>query len=230
MSAPPLWPLRPTGLLLTALLVLGVASAAGAQTASQESSSGESVAPRSEISGDPAKPRRHFRVRNSVDLTADEASEFYDMMIDQMQSGYRISGDPVAQVYLEWRLANTAPYRSATHGLRYVNNYVNEAARDYLLYEAAGTLPSGAVIAKDSFSLSSEGDLLPGPLFVMEKMEAGFNYVSGDWRYTMVMPDGELFGTTKGINAERVYYCIGCHLVRDDFDHLYFVPDSVRLP
>ena len=25
--------------------------------------------------------------------------------------------------------------------------------------------------------------------------EGGFNYVSGDWRYTMIMPDGAIFGT-----------------------------------
>jgi len=69
----------------------------------------------------------------------------------------------------------------------------------------------------------------PGPLFLMEKMPAGFNYVSGDWRYTMIMPDGRIFGVTKGENAERVEYCITCHLAREDNDHLFFVPEAFRV-
>ena len=55
-----------------------------------------------------------------------------------------------------------------------------------------------------------------------------FNYVSGDWRYTMVMPDGSLYGTTKGDGAERVEFCIGCHLARETQDHLFLVPEAYR--
>ena len=45
----------------------------------------------------------------------------------------------------------------------------------------------------------------------------------------MIMPDGELLGATNGPNAERVEYCIGCHLVREAYDHLYFLPTSHRV-
>jgi len=38
----------------------------------------------------------------------------------------------------------------------------------------------------------------------MEKMPSGFSYVTGDWRYSMIMPDGSLFGETRGANDERV--------------------------
>ncbi len=98
----------------------------------------------------------------------------------------------------------------------------------YLKYENAGILPAGAIIAKDSFVVAKDGSLTLGPLFVMEKMEKGFSYVSGDWRYSMVMPDGSIFGKTNGENAERVEFCIGCHLAREKYDHLYFVPSKFR--
>jgi hypothetical protein len=110
-----------------------------------------------------------------------------------------------------------------------VNNYANEAASAYGAYEDSGALPPGAVITKDSFMVAENGMATPGPMFIMEKMSAGFNYVSGDWRYTMIMPDGSMFGATKGANANRVEFCIGCHLAREKFDHLYFLPERWRV-
>ena len=56
----------------------------------------------------------------------------------------------------------------------------------------------------------------------------GQRYASGDWRYTMIMPDGAIFGTTRGENAERVEYCIGYHLARERFDRIYFPPKDYR--
>ena len=63
----------------------------------------------------------------------------------------------------------------------------------------------------------------------MEKMKKGFNYVSGDWRYIMIMPDGSFMGETNGAESERVKYCIGCHLAKEQFDHLYFLPKEFRI-
>ena len=45
----------------------------------------------------------------------------------------------------------------------------------------------------------------------MEKMAAGFNADSNDWRYTMIMPNGSIFGTTNGNNSSKVQFCIDCH-------------------
>ncbi len=115
-----------------------------------------------------------------------------------------------------------------THGQRYVNNYANRLARDYGRFEDAGRLPVGAVIAKDSIAITAAGEVFPGPLFIMEKMPEGFSNASGDWRYTMVMPDGSLLGVTKGEGAQRVEFCIGCHLAREANDHLYFPPNEFR--
>ena len=210
-----------TGFFLTAFLEWPAAQADG-----KNSGSGKST---TEFSGDPTKPRRHFRARDVADLDADERETLYRQVRDRLVSGYAVSEDAVAKAYRNWKRFNTAPYRSATHGRRFINNYANKIAGSYSKFEAAGTLPVGAVIAKDSFVVTKDGTLTPGPLFVMEKMKKGFSYVSGDWRYTMIMPDGSVFGVTNGENAGRVEFCIGCHLAREKYDHLFFVPKALRV-
>ena len=182
-----------------------------------------------QISGDPDKPRRHFRIKRPARLAPDTAEEIYQTLIDQLVSGYAPSDDPVAGTYRSWQRYNSAPYLSATHGNLYINNSVNEAGRAYGEYENAGTLPEGSIIAKDSFMVARDGEVRPGPLFVMEKMPKGFNYVSGDWRYTQIMPDGEFFGETNGRGSERVGFCIGCHLAVEQQDHLFFIPGPYRV-
>lgn len=175
------------------------------------------------------KPRRHFRVDRAAALDDDAARDIYNRLRGGMAKGYALSGNPTAKNYKSWKRYNSAPYGSSTHGNRFVNNYANAKAAAYGKYEAAGKLPPGAVIAKDSFMVADDGAVAPGPLFIMEKMPEGFSYVSGDWRYTMIMPDGSVFGATLGANANRVEFCIGCHLAQEKVDHLYFLPEKWRV-
>ncbi len=60
-------------------------------------------------------------------------------------------------------------------------------------------------------------------------MPRGFSYVSGDWKYSLIQPDGTLLGETKGNGAQRVEYCIACHLAKESQDHLFYVPPAYRL-
>jgi hypothetical protein len=119
---------------------------------------------------------------------------------------------------------------SATHGNRYINNYANSTAKDYANLGKVDSLPRGSILAKDSFEVSRDGDVVTGPLALMEKMPPGFNPRSRDWRYTMIMPDGTVFGTTNGEGSERVAFCIDCHVAAgDDMDHLFYVPERYRV-
>ena len=176
-----------------------------------------------------ARPTRHFKVDRPADLADADALTIYDRIVEEMVAAYKKSGDPYTEIYRTWRRYNTTPYLSATHGNRYVNNYANERANAYGKAEQAGTLPEGSVLAKDSFEVTDRGDVLTGPLGLMEKMVPGFNPEGRDWRYTMIMPDGTLFGTTKGENSERVEFCMDCHIAAgDDQDHLFFVPQAYK--
>ncbi|NIR27773.1 MAG: cytochrome P460 family protein [Gammaproteobacteria bacterium] len=212
--------------MAVAAIFLGGGVVSGDEPASEEAGKDIEMSP---ISGPPEQPRRHFRLRSPAELTPSDASGYYDIIRGALSNGYGRSGLSAARSYQRWRRYNRAPYLSSAHGNHYLNNYANATASAYGGYEKAGELPVGSVIAKDSFAVTRTGGILLGPLFIMEKMPAGFSYVSGDWRYTLVQPDGTVLGRTKGEGAERVQYCIGCHLAVEDQDHLYFVPEPYRL-
>ena len=191
-------------------------------------SGGAPVSAQTSIS--PQKPARHFRVERPAGLTGADALVIYNRILDDMVAGYRLSGSGFAEVYRQWQSYNTVPYRSAQHGERFVNNYANDLAKDYRYFEAAGDMPVGAIVIKDSFAVTSRGDVFSGPLFIMEKMPLGFNPESRDWRYTMYMPDGSLFGATNGEGRERVGFCVQCHkLAGFGNDHLFFLPERYRV-
>ncbi len=151
-----------------------------------------------------------------------------------MHAGYAKSGLmsntdlDIAQDYSAWQIFNTVPYKSYTHGGRFVNNFANGFGADsYGEYEDGGTMPVGSVLAKDSFAVSGKGTVVAGPLFVMEKMPSGFNAESEDWRYTLVMPNGNVVGTTNGEGSSNVAFCIDCHVYAER-DSLLFIPEEFR--
>jgi class 3 adenylate cyclase len=176
-----------------------------------------------------ARPTRHFRVERPAKLTGADALTIYDRIRKDMVATYSKSAVSYAKVYHTWRRYNATPYLSATHGRLYINNYANPAAKAYGKFERAGTLPVGSILAKDSFEVTESGDVVTGPLTLMEKMPPGFNPENRDWRYTMIMPDGALFGITKGERSARVDFCAECHIAAgDSHDHLFFIPEQYR--
>ena len=174
-------------------------------------------------------PTKHFTVGNPADLSDADAEDIYRRLSTPLRKGYRLSNHPVARAYQSWSRYNTAPYRSETHGERFVNNYANGIAKAYGAFEEAGNLPAGSIVAKDSFAVTAAGDVTSGPLFIMEKMPEGFNAKSRDWRYSMIMPDGSVFGVTRGADSQKVQFCITCHeRAGAEHDHLYFLPQAYR--
>ncbi len=165
-----------------------------------------------------------------MELTDAEAGKAYDCLLEEMKAAYAKSDHEVALTYTSWRRYSKQSYVSATHGNRYVQNYGNEAAKAYGAFEDAGTMPGGATLAKDSFSVTADGKVMVGPLFVMEKMPAAWYADSDDWRYTMVMPDGSIFGTTKGAGSAKVKFCFECHMsVAPEVDSMMFLPEEYRV-
>ena len=188
------------------------------------------IAPKAQQSENPAidfaHPTRHFRVPNPARLSDADAASIYERIRGEMVSAYRLSQDPVADRYYTWRRHNRVPYLSATHGERYINNYANAKAAAYGQH---APMPVGAVLAKDSFTVTGQGDVFTGPLFLMEKMRPGFSTETRDWRYSMIMPDGSLFGITGGEGSVRVAFCAACHAMADASAHeLFFVPEPYR--
>ncbi|NNE24470.1 MAG: hypothetical protein HKN11_17860 [Rhizobiales bacterium] len=170
----------------------------------------------------------HLKIEDPARVGDPERVAIYQKMRDQMVGGYALSQYPAAKGYTKWRLYNSAPYLSATHGNRYVNNYANARAGDYGSLAAGARLPAGSVLAKDSFTITSEDKVFPGALFVMEKLADGASPDNADWRYVMIMPDGSLFGDSMGDGAEEMVFCHACHKVKANKDYLYFVPKKYR--
>ena len=158
-------------------------------------------------------------------LTAGEAAAAYDCARADIVAAYSRSGVAEAAEYTEWSNAAAAPYPSATHGERYVNNYYNAAASAYSAYEDAGPMPAGSAIVKDSFSVGADGGVAVGPMFMMIKREAGFDAAALDWEYRMVMPDGSVVG---GAGAAAVRFCADCHNAAAENDALWFLPAEFR--
>jgi hypothetical protein len=161
-------------------------------------------------------------------LTGAESSAAYDCIRPEMAAAYAKSGIQAALDYRSWRVYSRVPYLSFTHGQRYVMNYANAAAKAYGAFEKAGVMPEGSILAKDSFKVQGQGSVSVGPLFIMEKMAAGFSPATNDWRYSMILPDGRLYGATGGESDAKVQFCADCHLATDS-DSMMFLPEDYRV-
>lgn len=178
---------------------------------------------------DISRPTGHFPIENPADLDAEGAERIYRRVLPEMTEGYGMSRLPGSADYVQWKRFNRWPYRSAQHGERFVSNYGNRLAAAYGRYEQAGQLPEGAILAKDSFTVTAAGDVFSGALFLMEKMAPGFHPRARDWRYAMILPDGSLFGTTGTEGSDQMEFCIDCHETAGDAqDHLFFIPEAYR--
>lgn len=165
-----------------------------------------------------------------VELEPAEANAAYDCLNADMKNSYAKSGVKEAGHYMDWKVFSTAPYASGTHGGRHVSNYGNAVAEEaYALYEEGGKMPVGSVLAKDSFAVQTDGRAVVGPLFMMEKMGAGFNKASGNWKYMLILPNGQTVGITNGQGSGAVKFCYECHMAAEDTDSLFFLPEEVRV-
>ncbi|MBT4490077.1 MAG: hypothetical protein HOC72_21235 [Rhodospirillaceae bacterium] len=172
----------------------------------------------------------HLRLNTPGALAPAKAQAIYQRVKKEMAQGYAPAHDPIARNYPRWRLFNTAPYLSATHGNRYANNYANaRAARaGYGKLQPGQRMPPGAVVVKDTFTVTKEGEVFPGALFFMEKLAPGRSPDTGDWRFVQVLPDGSYLGDTMGDNAADVAYCFTCHKAMAEVDFLFFLPEEYR--
>jgi hypothetical protein len=167
----------------------------------------------------------NIRVLEAKPLAPEEAEAIYRDLLDELIEGYRRSGLNELD-YRGWQRLSPFPHASDEHGMRFVNVYLNQAAAAFATASSAAPLPAGAVVAKDSFSVIRSGAVSRGPLFLMEKMPAGFWPEAGDWRYSLIMPNGWVFGRSKGTGNAAVQFCADCHQKAAAHDYLFAVPEA----
>ncbi len=177
------------------------------------------------VTANTIKPGEHFKIEDPADISAEQAEKLYQTIISRMKSSYALADYPAAKYYQQWQRFNAEPYLSEGHGNRYLNNYGNRTASNYLSLQPGQQMAQGAILAKDSFTAKKDGGLLPGALFLMEKLESGGKPEYGDWRYVMVLPDGAVLGDSEGANAEAMLFCHGCHIAAQSTDYLFLLPE-----
>ncbi|MBT4686740.1 MAG: hypothetical protein HOK21_07895 [Rhodospirillaceae bacterium] len=172
----------------------------------------------------------HLRLNAPGALPPAKAQAIYQAIQKDMTVGYAPSKDAIALSYPKWRRFNIAPYLSATHGNRYANNFANAKAATggYGDLKPGETLPPGAAVVKDSFTVTKEGEVYPGAVFYMEKLSPGRSPATGDWRFVQILPDGSFIGDTTGDSPEDVAFCFTCHQAMAEVDYLFFLPDDYR--
>ena len=161
------------------------------------------------------------------------------MMMEMMDEG----GDEGAvfgplEVGADWKSytkVNATPAQSEDHGGRFVNTYVNDIGLDaYTDPDEEAPIPVGAIIVKTSWE-GEGGETGPnaGPIFVMEKREAGFDADREDWYYALhwekipakwqAKIEHPLYWRTP---SKKVDYCWKCH---EGYDRqLGMVPEENR--
>jgi hypothetical protein len=171
----------------------------------------------------------HMMIADPASLSGERAEAVYQSIKDILRRQYMSSGDPVTAAFQSWRRPNREPYRSGVHGQRFVNHYANDLAQDYGDFKSGKPFPEGSIIVKDSFAVTETGEVMSGPMFLIEKKEKGFNPRSKDWLFMMIKPNGEIVGITKGAGDSKMQFCADCHSqAPDGQDQLYFMPESVR--
>jgi hypothetical protein len=164
-----------------------------------------------------------------VDLTDEELQAVYDCLKPELVAATQGAELFAAKRWGNFERFSSISYRSDTHGGRLVNNSANHIAQAaYGQYEDVRRMPTGSILAKDSFVVNADGTVSLGPLFLMEKMVTGFSADTSDWRYAMVMPDGSVFGVTQGPNSAGMQFCHDCHIAVEDNDMMYFMPAEYR--
>lgn len=163
------------------------------------------------------------------DLSFDEAATVYECLNEKMAKGYK-KGDkrwiPAEYVndYRNWSKAATGPASPGTHGGRFLMTYVNDIGFDqYTKYAEDIVMPTGTVIAKESFSVNKKGKAKAGPLFIMEKVAPGASPETDDWYYMMVSAKG------KPQAVDVVTACHECHSGFDFQGFMGYPVEEVRL-
>jgi len=174
-------------------------------------------------------PVGHFVVKNPALLEDNEARLIYQKISGDMASRYNLSKLPQIKNYQRLKSMVSNVYLATAHGNRYHNIFVNNLGHNYARYLKAGFMPKGTKVFKDSFTVNENGDVFPGTLAVMEKMAPGFNPQSGDWRFSMIMPDGSVFGILKGEDSDKVEFCVECHVKVKQYDYLHFPPEKYQI-
>lgn len=138
-------------------------------------------------------------------------ADAYRCIAPSLMAGYGQSRHVIARTFSAWETASDIPFVSEDVGQHYVMVFANDRALEHekTLWLDRG-MPIGATLVAVGFSVDSDGVLRAEPLLIYEKMNIGFDTGRGNWRKTLIAPNGTLIGVTNGAGAENVRVCDDC--------------------
>ena len=174
----------------------------------------------------PADPAPRPSVLPVPPLTDAEAAATGDCMRPALAAIASRSDNAVLRDSPSWP-AFSRQFYASEHG-RFLEVSGNALASGYGQWEDGPRLPVGAVVKKASFRVLHSGDVRPDNQFLIERMPPGYDPRVGDWKYTVIGPDGMTVGESRGRNGERVEFCVECHRSARRQDFLFFIPPDYR--
>lgn len=163
---------------------------------------------------------------STPELTDQEAASIGDCMRPRLVALANASGDLRLKGSGEWRSFSSQFY-SSEHG-RYLEVAGNAAAAGFFEFEDGAPLPVGAVVTKRSYRVLQSGAVVVDPQFVIERMPKGYDERVGDWKFTLIAPNGAIVGESRGRDADKVEFCVECHKSAWRQDFLFFIPPPYR--
>lgn len=135
------------------------------------------------------------------DLSPVEAERAFACIEPYLIDAYQGSGHALATLWREWERLDEAPFlvRDA-FGLRWLAAFGNGRARGEAPFEPFRDREFlvGEAVALPSFTVEEDGTVLPGALFLVEKMPRGFSGPYGNWRFTEIPVDAAPADVTAG--------------------------------
>jgi hypothetical protein len=164
-------------------------------------------------------------------ITAEGLATGYNCFEDRLLAGYAQSKHALAGLLSEWERTSETPFIYDAVGERYLVVYANDLAigEEETLWLDRDR-PVGATLGIASFSLGPENQMIPEPLLIYEKLVQGYQFGRGNWRQTMIAPDGGLIGVTKGPGADQLTVCQDCAARSADRVYLALLNDGVMPP
>lgn len=123
------------------------------------------------------------------DLSPEEAEAAYACILPQLQALYGASGHALAERWQRWERLEQPPILVPdAFGMRWLVAHGNERVikgrplEGYMDREFV----VGATLAMPSFTVSEDGEVDAGPLYIVEKMQRGYSGPYGNWRFTEI--------------------------------------------
>lgn len=160
---------------------------------------------------------------------AGELRAAYACLQGAIHTALRSSGHVLARQFSEWTRVTATPFLSEQIGGRYGVVYANARALDQAgqVNHFDRGFAVGSTLAVSTFEVGDGGRVEQGPVIFVEKMEPGFFALQGNWRYSVIDPDGGIVAVTRGINAEDVAICADCTHSQADLLYASLLNDGV---